>query len=292
MPAAQAVIEDRQQAVGVGRQVNAYDIGFLVDDVVEEAGILVREAVVILLPDVGGEQIVQRGDLPPPGQFRRDLQPLGVLAEHRVDDANEGLVAVEQPVPPGQQISFQPTLALVLAEHRVEHASGRREEFIILDFPGVPLTIGDFKNRAQEIRECLIGTEDAEITLVLIQLGHVAQKLTQHERVLAVDGAGRRHIHRVDVEVRHAQVAEQKAAVGVGIGTHPPVALRRQLGQFRHETAIFIEQLLGLVAFHPAFKLFDMIGMIGIHQERHLVRSEGALDLQAIHDFRSGPALG
>ena len=34
-----------------------------------------------------------------------------------------------------------------------------------------------------------------------------------------------------------------------------------------------------------------MIGMIGIHQERHLVRSEGALDWQAIHDFRSGPAL-
>ena len=105
---------------------------------VEEAGILVREAVVILLPDVGGEQIVQRGDLPPPGQFRCDLQPLGVLAEHRVDDANEGLVAVKQPVPPGQQISFQPTLALVLAEHRIEHASGRREEFIILDLSGRP----------------------------------------------------------------------------------------------------------------------------------------------------------
>ena len=64
VPAAQAVIEDRQQAVGVGRQVHAHDIGLLVDDVVEKAGILMREAVVILLPDVGGEQIVQRRDLP------------------------------------------------------------------------------------------------------------------------------------------------------------------------------------------------------------------------------------
>ena len=70
MPAAQAVIEDRQQTIGVGRQVNAHDVGLLVDDVVEEAGILVREAVVILLPDVGGEQIVQRRDLPAPGQFQ------------------------------------------------------------------------------------------------------------------------------------------------------------------------------------------------------------------------------
>ena len=292
MPAAQAVIEDRQQTVGIGRQVNAHDIGLLVDHVVEEAGILVREAVVILLPDVGGEQIIQRRDLPPPGQFQRYLQPLGVLAEHRVDDANEGLIAVEQPVPPGQQISFQPTLALVLAEHRVQHASGGREEFIVLHFPGVPLTVGDFKNRAQKIRERLIGTEDAEITLILIQLGHVAQELAQHERILAVHGAGRRHIHRVDVEVRHAQVAQQNAAVGVRIGAHPPVALRRQFGQFRHEPAIFIEQFLGLVALHPAFKLLDMIGMLGIHQERHLVRAEGALDLQAVDDFRSRPALG
>jgi hypothetical protein len=63
VPAAQAVIEHRQQAVGVGRQIDAHDVGLLVDDMVEEAGVLMREAVVILLPDMGGEQIVQRGDL-------------------------------------------------------------------------------------------------------------------------------------------------------------------------------------------------------------------------------------
>ena len=215
-----------------------------------------------------------------------------MLAEHRVDDANEGLIAVEQSVPPGQQISFQPALALVLAEHRVQHATGRREEFIVAYFPSIPLPVGDFKHRAEEIRERFIGTEDAEIALILIQLGHVAQELAQHERILAVDGTGRRHIHRVVVEVRHAQVAQQNAAVGMRIGAHPPVALRRQFGQFRHESAIFIEQFLGLVALHPAFQQLDMIGMLGIHQERHLVRAERALDLQAIDDFRSRPALG
>ena len=185
-----------------------------------------REAVVILLPDVGGEQIVQRRDLPPPGQFQTYLQPLGVLAEHGVDDANEGFVAVEQPVPPGEKISFQPALALVLAEHGVQHASGGREKFVVLYFARVPLTVGDFKNRAQEIRERLVGTEDAEITLILIQLGHVAQEVTQHQRVLGVHGAGRRHIYRVDVEVRHAQIAQQNSAVGVRIGAHAPVAFR------------------------------------------------------------------
>jgi hypothetical protein len=59
MPAAQAVIEDRQKAIGIGRQVGAHDVGLLIDDVVDKTGILVREAVVILLPDVRGEQIVQ-----------------------------------------------------------------------------------------------------------------------------------------------------------------------------------------------------------------------------------------
>ncbi len=96
----------------------------------------------------------------------------------------------------------------------------------------------------------------------------------------------------MDVEVGHAQVAQQNAAVGVGIGAHPAVALRRQFSQFRHESPIVIEQLLGLVAFHPAFKQLDMIGMVGIHEERHLVRSETALDLQTIDEFRSRPALG
>ena len=94
------------------------------------------------------------------------------------------------------------------------------------------------------------------------------------------------------MEIRHAQIAQQKPAIGMGIGAHPPVALRRQFGQFRHEPAILIEQFFRLVALHPAFKLLDMIGMLGIHQERHLVRPERALDLQAVDDFRSRPALG
>ena len=115
MPAAQAMIKHGEQTVRIRRQINAHDVGLLVDDVIKETGVLMREPVVILLPDVRGEQIIQRRDFSPPGQFRRDLQPFGVLAEHRVHDADERLVAVEQSVPPGQQITFQPAFALVFA---------------------------------------------------------------------------------------------------------------------------------------------------------------------------------
>ena len=53
--AAQARVGDVQQAVGVGRQIDPHDLGLLVDDMVDEAGILVRKAVMILPPDVRGQ---------------------------------------------------------------------------------------------------------------------------------------------------------------------------------------------------------------------------------------------
>ena len=71
------------------------------------------------------------------------------------------------------------------------------------------------------------------------------------------------------------------------ISAHPPITLRRQIGQFRHESAIGIEELLGLITLHPAFEQLDMIGMFGINQKRHLVCAERALDLQSIDELRS-----
>ena len=52
----QAVIADPEQRVGVRRQVDADDVGLLVGNEVDEAGILVAEAVVVLAPDMGGQQ--------------------------------------------------------------------------------------------------------------------------------------------------------------------------------------------------------------------------------------------
>ena len=66
--AAQAMIHHRQQAIGVRRQIDPHDLRLLVDHVVDEAGILMREAVVILPPDVRAQQIVQRRDLTAPRQ--------------------------------------------------------------------------------------------------------------------------------------------------------------------------------------------------------------------------------
>ncbi len=71
MAAAEAVVHDGEEAVGVGREVDADDLGFFVDDVVDESGVLVGEAVVVLPPDVGGEEVVERGDFSAPGEGER-----------------------------------------------------------------------------------------------------------------------------------------------------------------------------------------------------------------------------
>ena len=65
-----------------------------------------------------------------------------------------------------------------------------------------------------------------------------------------------------------------------------------RFGQFRNQAAAVIEQFFGLVAFHPGLKLRDMFRMVGVHEQRHLMRAKRALDLQAIDNFGSRPALG
>ena len=70
MPAPQTMIPDRQQAVGVGRKVHTHDRGLLVYHMIDEAGVLMGKAVMSLLPDMGGEQVIQRSNFPPPRQFR------------------------------------------------------------------------------------------------------------------------------------------------------------------------------------------------------------------------------
>ena len=95
LAAPQAVIGHGQKRVGVRWQIDTDHLGLLVDDMIDEARVLVREAVVILAPHVGRQQVVQRRKRQPPRDLVRDLEPLGVLVEHGVDDMDEGLVAVE-----------------------------------------------------------------------------------------------------------------------------------------------------------------------------------------------------
>ena len=147
----------------------------------------------------------------------------------------------------------------MLAEHLHDVSAGL-EKLIILHRPGFPLPIGDFKDSLQPIGDRLVGTEDSEVPRILVQLDHVAQERAQHVHIAGLDGGGRGDLDGVVAEVRHVEFAQQFPTVGVGIGAHPSVALRRQFGQFGQEPAVLVEEFLRLVASHPALELLEMLG--------------------------------
>ena len=73
VPALDAVVKAAEQAVGVRGQVEPHHIRLFIGHMVQETGVLVGEAVVVLLPDVGGKDVVEGGDLLPPGQLTADF---------------------------------------------------------------------------------------------------------------------------------------------------------------------------------------------------------------------------
>ena len=85
---------------------------------------------------------------------------------------------------------------------------------------------------------------------------------------------------------------QQDAAVGVRVGAHAPVGLRRQRLQLRHEPAVLVEELLRPVAPQPLLELREPPGLGAHVGQRHLVGAEGALDRQAVDHLGAGPALG
>src|SRR5450755_1182127 len=162
-----------------------------------------------------------------------------MLVEHRVDDVDERLVAIEEAVPAREQVTFQPALALVLAQH-FHYPSGGREEFVVGYGGALPLTVGRLKEGFEAVRERLVRAEHTEISLLAVSLFHIAQETPQHMCIADAAYARRGHLDRVIAEIRHPEIVEQHAAVSVGIRAHTPVTFGRKVGKFRSEAALFI----------------------------------------------------
>ena len=179
-----------------------------------------------------------------------------------------------------EKVALEPALALVLAEH-FHDAPGGRQKFVVGHGRGVPLAFGRFEEGFQAIGERLVGAKHAEVPLLAVQLRHVAQEAPEHMRVADAAHPRRGHGLRVVAEIRHAQVAQQHSAVGVGIRAHAPFALGRKFGQLRFQAALLVEEFLRPVAPQPVFQQLEVFGMGSRVGERYLVRAECAFDLQA-----------
>ena len=286
---AEAVICDRQQAVRVGRQVDADDLGLLVHDVVDEARVLMREAVVVLAPDVRAEQVVERRDRPPPRNVARRLQPLGVLVEHRVDDVDERLVAVEEAVAAGEEVALEPALALVLGQDLHDPAV-RREVLVGRLCLGVPGAFGDGEDIAKPVRRGFVRSEQAEVRGDSVD--HVAQEAAEHARRLAERRprlSTRRPRSRGSRGVRGPARSAPPFACGFALIRRSPSG--RELAKLRPQS-----DRMRRIARPAGSCAASLRGSRDGRRsprspDRDLVRAPGALDLDAVDLTRAGPAL-
>ena len=129
------MVGDGEQCVRIRRQIDPHHLSFFIHHMIDESRVLVAEAIMVLAPDMRSEQVIQRRDWPPPRNVPGDLEPFGVLIEHRVNDVDECFVAGEEPVPSRQQISLQPPLALVFAQH-LHYPAIRRNMVVLRDLLG------------------------------------------------------------------------------------------------------------------------------------------------------------
>ena len=134
-----------------------------------------RKTVVVLLPDMRGQQVIERRDRFSPWNLPADFQPFRMLVEHRIDDMDERLVARKQAVSTGQQIAFKPALAQVFAQH-FHHPSVRRQVHINGRDVGHPRLAGDIDNRAEPIGGSLIRAEQAKVATWQISAHHVGEE--------------------------------------------------------------------------------------------------------------------
>ena len=149
-----------------------------------------------------------------------------MLVEHRIDDVDERLVAIEEAVPPGEQVSLEPAFALMFAQHRVDHAAAGGQALVSRADRRIPLARGRFEQRTEAVRDGLVRPEHAEVAQILVQRHDLAQERAERARVAGAHHAVRGHVDGEVAKVRHAQIAQQQSAVGMRIRAHAARAAR------------------------------------------------------------------
>jgi len=112
---------------------------------------------------------------PPPRDLACYLEPFGVLVEHRIHDVDERLVTREETVAAREEISLQPPLAQVFAQH-LHHPAIGRNMVVGLEDLGCRDTLRDVKEVCEAIGCRLIRTNNPKVAVLPVQLHHVADE--------------------------------------------------------------------------------------------------------------------
>ena len=144
----------------------------LVEQQVDKAGVLVREAVVVLAPDMARQQNVETTNGGTPRNLALGgLEPFAVLVDHRIDHVDKALVGTPHTRAAGEHVGLEEALALVLRQ-LLDDLTGTGQQLvvgIVLVKASIPLLLGHLVGSLQAVGRGLIGTEDTEIVHVLGQ---------------------------------------------------------------------------------------------------------------------------
>src|ERR1700684_2603076 len=114
------------------------------------------------------EQVIQRRDRLAPGDLLADFDPFCMLIEHRIDDVDEGLVAREKAMASGEEISFKPAFAQMLAQDLHDAPIDAEINVDIFDLSH-PFLTGYLINGVQSVRRRLVRTKQPKILFVEIK---------------------------------------------------------------------------------------------------------------------------
>jgi hypothetical protein len=120
---------------------------------------------------------------------------------------DERLVAGEEPMPPSQQIAFQPALALMFTQH-FHHTTIGRQMIVIRIGVRHPGAVSDLQHILPAVRVVFVRTEDPKIIGLHIELHHIAQKPTHDSCGLGLNSARARYLNGILMEVGQSKVLE------------------------------------------------------------------------------------
>ena len=158
-----------QQKVGIGRIIDVYHVIVvvaLVEQNIDKAWILVREAIVVLSPHVARKQYIDgRDGLAPRDMADRCLKPLCVLVDHGVHNVHERLVAGPNTITTGQHVALKQAFALMLGKLLDDVAYGRNVLVIfkVIVKAAKPLLVRYLERGLQAVGCRLVRTKNAEV---------------------------------------------------------------------------------------------------------------------------------
>src|SRR5262244_1361801 len=133
-----------------------------------------------------------------------------MLVEHRVDNVDEWLIAVDEPVPSAQKVSFQPPFHRMLTEHL--HDPTLRVQFatvgILRKILSQPNLLCDFVNGFEPVRLGFVWPKDTEA--VHVQPHYFFKEFAKSGNVPGLTPTGLFEVDGELAEVRHIQRPTQK----------------------------------------------------------------------------------